>query len=149
MIFPFSYGFPMVFLWVFLWFSYGFPIFLWFSHGFPPPASSRWHSVPAPGGLGTAAASGGMSERGAKAAAGLWGAMVPTEELSAGELNHQENHRKTHRKTTGKSWKLLHSLQIFRFYGLLTLIRTINQLVEHWNWPKSYYHFNGLVHSKH
>ena len=42
MVFPFSYGFPMVFLWfsygfpmVFLWFSYGFPIFLWFSYGFP------------------------------------------------------------------------------------------------------------------
>ena len=40
---PFSYGFPMVFLWfssgfpmVFLWFSYGFPlVFLWFSYGFP------------------------------------------------------------------------------------------------------------------
>ena len=29
---PFSYGFPMVFL----WFSYGFPmVFLWFSYGFP------------------------------------------------------------------------------------------------------------------
>ena len=28
---PFSYGFPMVFL----WFSYRFPVFLWFSHGFP------------------------------------------------------------------------------------------------------------------
>ena len=29
---PFSYGFPMVFLWV----SYGFPmVFLWFSYGFP------------------------------------------------------------------------------------------------------------------
>ena len=28
---PFSYGFPMVFL----WFSYGFPIFPWFSYGFP------------------------------------------------------------------------------------------------------------------
>ena len=34
--FTISYGFPMVFLWVFLWFSYGFPmIFLWFSYGFP------------------------------------------------------------------------------------------------------------------
>ena len=40
---PFSYGFPMVFLWcsygvpmVFLWFSYGFRmVFLLFSYGFP------------------------------------------------------------------------------------------------------------------
>ena len=36
---PFSYGFPMVFL----WFSYGFPmVFLWFSYGFPMvPVRSR------------------------------------------------------------------------------------------------------------
>ena len=42
MIFPLSYGFPMVFL----WFSYGFPmVFLWFSYGFPTVDSTR------PGGL--------------------------------------------------------------------------------------------------
>ena len=67
MVFRFSYGFPMGFLWfsgfpmVFLWFSYGFPmIFLWFSYGFPmvfpalrfgsgqnQPQSPPWSPVPA------------------------------------------------------------------------------------------------------
>ena len=37
---PFSYGFPMVFL----WFSYGFPmVFLWFSYGFLKPSLFSLH----------------------------------------------------------------------------------------------------------
>ena len=96
---PFSYGFPMVFL----WFSYGFPmVFLWFSYGFP-----MLNHQPSPGAVLDERRQ--HSHRASPHRAPLRGESINAAIVFSGTVEGNENHG----NAMGKAWENHRKMVVF------------------------------------